>query len=131
MKKHQWNSHKFPKKYEVNNQPSLTVPDQAMSIKEIMYRTAHGLPTSGQRVPMYAEDEDDDMPDLTHMDLAEKQEYVDSMKTELKELNDKREKSEQDKKEKRQKAQWEKQQRLDSPNNDDKSTKPDSSGGTL
>ena len=34
-------------------QPSLTVPDQTMSIRTIMERYARGLPIDGQKTPIY------------------------------------------------------------------------------
>lgn len=68
-----YNSRTMPKTREKNTQPSLTVPDQSMSVKEIMDRYARGLPISGQKVPVYNGDQDD-MPDLQRLDLAEIQE---------------------------------------------------------
>lgn len=65
----------IPKRNERNTLPSKTVPDQTMSIQEIMRRYAQGLPMGGQRVPIYEEDLTD-MPDLQHLDLAERQEII-------------------------------------------------------
>lgn len=56
---------------EVNNDPSKTIPDQSMSIAEIISRTQKGLPVTGVRVPMYNETEDGIMPDLRNMDISE------------------------------------------------------------
>lgn len=60
-------SHKFP---------HSAVPDQSMSIPEIVRRFVQGLPLSGtdQGEPYY--DEDDDTPDFKRMDLAEQEEYL-------------------------------------------------------
>lgn len=69
-------------KPEKNTQPSETVPDQAMSIREILDRYAKGLPLSGARVPVF--DEEDDMPDVRGLDLAERQEVVERYLEELK-----------------------------------------------
>lgn len=62
-----------PSAGEVNTQPSKTIPDQSMSIREIMKRYASGLPLGGQRVPMYDEGEDDpfDGKDPRTFDLSE------------------------------------------------------------
>lgn len=49
--------------------PSMTVPDQTMSIREILDRYARGLPIEGQKVPMY--DGDEFVPDIAHMDLVD------------------------------------------------------------
>jgi len=64
-------------KGQVNKQKSLTVPDQAMSIKTILDRFARGLPVE-QFKPIYEEniDEDSDyIPDPRTMDLADRQEF--------------------------------------------------------
>lgn len=69
--KTQWNAHEFPKTMERGGGISLTVPDQTMSIKEIVRRFASGLPVTGVRVPMFNEEED--LPDWEGLDLAERQ----------------------------------------------------------
>lgn len=56
---------------ERNDQPSKTVPDQALSVREIINRTQKGLPVTGVRVPMYNETDDGIMPDLRNMDISE------------------------------------------------------------
>jgi hypothetical protein len=64
-------------KGQVNKQKSLTVPDQALSIKEIMNRYARGLPIE-QFKPLYDENIDEDseyIPDPRTMDLADRQEF--------------------------------------------------------
>jgi len=86
--KHAFNASFFPKKYEVNRLPSMTVPDQSMSIKELVTRYAQGLPLEGERVPIY-NGEDDDMPDLTHMDLADREAYMLAARQELDEIKEK------------------------------------------
>lgn len=58
-------------KGEINTKPSMTQPNQAMSIREIINRTEKGLPVTGVRVPMYNETEDGVMPDLRNMDISE------------------------------------------------------------
>lgn len=58
-----------PDKGEVNNLPSRTVPNQSMTVIQIMQRFAAGLPVDGQKVQMWEESE---MPDLNKMDLSEK-----------------------------------------------------------
>jgi hypothetical protein len=64
-------------KGQVNKQKSLTVPDQAMSIKTILDRFARGLPVE-QFKPIYDDniDEDSDyLPDPRTMDLADRQQF--------------------------------------------------------
>lgn len=66
---------------EINTQPSMTVPDQAMSMKEILRRFAAGIPIEAGRVPIY--DEENDLPDFRKMDLAEREAYVQQYNEEL------------------------------------------------
>lgn len=49
---------------------SLTVPDQSLSIREIIERTKRGYPVDGEKTVFY-NGEDDDMPDIRRMDLTE------------------------------------------------------------
>ncbi len=44
-----WNSDAFPHTGEVNTLPSMTVPDQSLSVKEILYRFQEGLPLDNIR----------------------------------------------------------------------------------
>lgn len=72
-------------KGEVNKQKSLTVPDQAMSIKQIMERYARGLPIE-QFKPIYDENIDEDseyIPDPRTMDLADRQQFSEQVLQEL------------------------------------------------
>lgn len=76
------------KRYEENTAPSLTVPDQSLSINEILKRFASGLPLGGSKVPFY-QDEDDDLlggVDPKTLDLAEKQQIKEAAKKELEEI---------------------------------------------
>jgi hypothetical protein len=64
-------------KGQVNKQKSLTVPDQALSIKQILERYARGLPIE-QFKPIYEQNIDEDsefIPDPSTMDLADRQEF--------------------------------------------------------
>lgn len=83
--KNSLNADQFAKKYELVGGVSMTIPAQTLSIREIMKRFASGLPIDGEKVPVY-NGEDDDMPDLSKMDLAERQEYLESAEKELVEL---------------------------------------------
>lgn len=85
-----YNAHEFEKRYETNPFPSMTVPDQTMSIREIMQRFAKGLPIDGSKVPIY--DEENDLPDLRTLDLAEREDYINSYTAELNEIKQKQEK---------------------------------------
>jgi len=72
---------------EVNTLPSLTIPDQAMSIQEILRRYTSGLPIGGSRSPIF--DEDNDLPELSKMDLADRQTAIERYASELKDLTTK------------------------------------------
>jgi hypothetical protein len=72
--------------YEVNKQKSLTIPDQALSIKEILNRFARGLDIEGFK-PIYDDDindNDDYLPDPRTLDLAEREELKEQFQNELK-----------------------------------------------
>lgn len=78
---------------------SMTIPDQALSIGEIMRRFASGLPLGGQRVPVY--DDGDDMFDGVNpatLDISEKQQIIENYKEELLEIKErvKKRKKEED-----------------------------------
>lgn len=73
--------------YEVNNEPSETIPDQSMSIRTLLDRYSRGLPISGERTPIWQQGDDfNDMPDPRTLDLAERQEYAELYQQELKSL---------------------------------------------
>jgi hypothetical protein len=87
----------FEKEYEVNDEPSLTIPDQTMSIKEILNRFASGLPIDGQKVPIYDESESEEyFPDPRYMDLADRQEMAENYKQELQAYQTKAEETKSD-----------------------------------
>lgn len=71
---------------EVFTLPSLTVPDQALSLKEIIRRFAMGIPMDGGRLPVF--DEENDLPDFTKMDLADREEAVERYQEELREIKE-------------------------------------------
>lgn len=79
-----YNRENFPVQKEKNTLPSLTVPDQTMSIKEIMRRFAQGLPMEGEKVPVY-DGEENDLPDSRTMDLADIQEMRERIKNDIEE----------------------------------------------
>lgn len=58
------------KRYHKAKGISKTIPDQAMSVREIIERSVRGLPTTGARVPVYLGD-DHDLPDVEKMDLID------------------------------------------------------------
>jgi len=75
---------------EVNFGKSMTVPDQSMSIQEILVRFARGLSVSGERVPVYNGEDDDVFPANWHtMDFSEKIEYAEEHSELVKTLQEK------------------------------------------
>lgn len=79
--KNSLNASRYKEQGEVNILPSLTIPDQSMSVQDILDRFTRGLPIGGQRVPVY--DELDDLPDIRTLDLAERQELSERYTQEL------------------------------------------------
>jgi hypothetical protein len=76
---------------EENNEPSMTVPDETMSMREILVRYAKGLPIDGGRNVYY--DENDDLPDIKTLDLAERQQLAEQYKQEIESIKTRREKN--------------------------------------
>lgn len=68
---------------EVNQQPSLTVPDQTMSMRQILARHSRGLPISNGKEPIY-HGEDDYIPDPRTLDLVDRQEYAEKLQETVK-----------------------------------------------
>lgn len=66
----------LPSPGEINDLPSATVPDDALSIKEILDRYARGLPLGGERVPVYNNEEL--LPDFERMSEIERLEWLHS-----------------------------------------------------
>lgn len=81
-----FNAHEFNDD-EHNTEPSKTVPDQAMSVRELLQRYANGLPLGGGKEPIY-EGEDGDGIDPRRLDLAERQELEIEARRELAEIEE-------------------------------------------
>ena len=80
-----YNKHLFPTIGEKNTKPSMTIPDQAMSIPEMIRRYASGLPLGGARVPMYDENPEEDIlggRNFLTLDLSEQNDIIRQAKTE-------------------------------------------------
>lgn len=58
----------------------LVVPNQAMSLQEILERFTRGEPLPIAQPINYHESEDD-LEKVSHMDLVDKEEYIDKLKT--------------------------------------------------
>jgi len=70
---------------EINTQPSMTIPDQTMTIQEILTRYAKGLPIGGSKTPYYdgVEDPLDGLPDPRTLDISERKELEAEIRQEL------------------------------------------------
>lgn len=86
--KNHYNS--VPDKGEHNDEASQTVPDQSLSVEEIMERYAKGLTLHGQ-TPVWMNDDDDDLSfdDWDRLDFAEKEAIINRNKEEFFELGQK------------------------------------------
>jgi len=82
--KHSLNASQFVYEGEVNNEPSMTVPDQTMSIRTILERYSRGLPIGGRVDDYY--DEEDTLPNPLTLDLAERQELAELYSNEINEI---------------------------------------------
>lgn len=81
--KNQFSAQLFVKQYETNNEPSLTIPDQTLSIKQILERYASGQSLEG-KTPYYDEEETEEyLPDPRHMDLADREQFEKDYKEEV------------------------------------------------
>jgi hypothetical protein len=83
-----YNAEEFELDNEVNNLPSLTIPDQTMSIREILERFSKGLSIEQGKVPIY-EGEEDYLPDLKTLDLVDRAELLEQVRKEKQELENK------------------------------------------
>ena len=81
------NASEREKNYRVFTQPSQTVPDQTMSIKEILERYAKGLPIGGGLEPIYEEDDTNGINPRT-LDLVDIQEIKEFNKKNIAELKE-------------------------------------------
>jgi len=78
----------FMKKYngQENFGESKTVPDQSMTLRELLIRYAKGLPLEGQKTPIWEGEEGFDV-DPQKLDLAEIEELREKAEQELKDIN--------------------------------------------
>jgi hypothetical protein len=84
--RNQFNAHLFNDD-EINDLPSETIPDQSMSVRELLSRYASGLPLGGVKEQIF-EGEDGDGIDPRRLDLAERQELEIAARQELAEIEE-------------------------------------------
>lgn len=66
---------------------SKTVPDQSMTLRELLIRYAKGLPLEGAKTPIWEGEEGFDV-DPEKLDLAEREELAEKAREELKAINE-------------------------------------------
>jgi hypothetical protein len=84
--RNQFNAHLFNDD-EINNEPSQTIPDQSMTVRELLTRFASGMPLTNGKEQIY-EGEDGDGIDPRRLDLAERQELEIQARQELAEIEE-------------------------------------------
>lgn len=95
----QWAKREYnARENEIAFSASQTIPDQSMTIQQILDRHSRGLPIEGQKVSMWDGDNDslefdDYLPDPATLDLAEKQALREAIREELQDLEQKRQAS--------------------------------------
>jgi hypothetical protein len=75
-------------KGQLNEQESKTVPDQSMTLRELLIRYAKGLPLEGAKTPVWEGEEGFDI-DPDKLDLADREELAEKAREELKAINEK------------------------------------------
>lgn len=73
------------KKYERNELPSMTVPNQSMTVKQMVDRHRRGLPIDQAKGAQYREGEDL-VQNMDHMDEIDRAAYLDSVADQLVEI---------------------------------------------
>lgn len=84
--KNMLNADQFIYEGETNHQPSMTIPDQTLPLKELISRFTRGLPITEFK-PIY--DENGDLPDPRKMDLVELHEMRKAAALEIQSINEK------------------------------------------
>lgn len=80
-----------------SQEPSETIPNEALSVKELLQRQQRGLPLLGNKVPIYQGD-DNDLPDPRTLDLAELQQLREEYTSQLHDIRQRKQKNEEQKK---------------------------------
>lgn len=87
--RHQFNAKSFPSDHEKRRTPSQTIPDQTMSLSEILKRYTKGISfddLSSGRVQLWSGDGDDFSLDISHLDKADQEQFKADAREELENL---------------------------------------------
>ena len=73
-----YNAYRNPEvRFEKNSGISQTIPDQSLSVSELIYRYSHGLELGGAKTPLYDSDSEINFPaDWDKLDLSEKHAFM-------------------------------------------------------
>lgn len=118
--KNHYNAAEFPSGNEPGGGVSMTIPDQALSIKDIMRRYGSGLSFNSVKVGEYT-GEELDLPDFKKMDLSEIYEFKQWVADNLREKKEKVTKTFEEKKRVRtleMYQEWKKAEAEKNPDND-------------
>lgn len=79
-----------PKKYYITKPEHLTVPDQSLSVAELLYRFSHGQPLLGRSDAYYDTEQDVIVPpNWEKLDISEKMAFMEEKRAEYQELEKK------------------------------------------
>lgn len=87
----QYNRDEFPDRgYEKNDEVSMTVPNQSLTVRELVYRFTHGMDLSLGLSRSYSSEDDLDFPpDWNKLDLSEKMNWIGRKQQEVQDSADK------------------------------------------
>lgn len=85
--KNMLNADEFVYEGQINNEVSMTIPDQSMTLRELMIRYAKGLPLEGIRTPIWEGEEGYEVDPKT-LDLAELEQLANKAREELKDIEE-------------------------------------------
>lgn len=66
---------------------TMTIPDETLSVREVLKRYARGLPIHSTAIPVY-DGPDIEFKDLSKMDLADREQYLEDLQKELAETQE-------------------------------------------
>lgn len=90
-----------PLNYEENTMPGKTIPDDSLSLREILTRYAKGAPLSVHEYNPIYHGEDVFLPDFSKMDLSEIQSFKSEIEDNLKDTKQKFTKEQREREQKR------------------------------
>lgn len=105
----QFNAHLFPDDNEVNFLPSLVLPNQALTVREILDRQRRGIPFPVGKVPLYEGEDTLLPPEWRSWDLSEKEAYKEQLAQKALAIRTRWDKQEQEKQDEKRKESYRKE----------------------